>query len=167
VLLGSVTSRILHDCACPVWTARHEDAQRPGWHTAIQNVLCAVDLKAENIHVLNMARQVAAASGAHLRIVHAVVIPGLSQAASLATAFGDALQESAHEQIDALQEKAGTRCKVSIDLGPVDTVIRRAAEASGADLVVIGRGGLQGPLGRLRSNVSGIIHQSPCAVLSV
>jgi hypothetical protein len=37
----------------------------------------------------------------------------------------------------------------------------------GADLVVIGRGVLNGTLGRLRTHAYGIIRQSPSPVLSV
>ena len=42
-----------------------------------------------------------------------------------------------------------------------------ATAKHGADLLIIGRGVIQGPLGRLRTNAHEIIRRSPCAVLSV
>ncbi len=56
--------------------------------------------------------------------------------------------------------------KLIAEHGQPAKVVRKAAEDSGADLVVIGRSS-PGPLGRLRTNSYSIIRESPCAVLSV
>ena len=65
-----------------------------------------------------------------------------------------------------LQKDAGTDVEVCIESGRVSSVVRRAALRHNADLVVIGRGKLQKPLGRLRTSAYAIIRESPCPVLS-
>ncbi|MBV9223365.1 MAG: hypothetical protein JOY85_05020 [Acidobacteriaceae bacterium] len=46
-------------------------------------------------------------------------------------------------------------------------MVQETALACQAQLVVIGRGRMQGFLGRLRTNVSAILRESPCPVLSL
>src|SRR6185295_2640468 len=42
-LLGSVTAKVLHDSACPVWTGAH--VKEPSSSDfSLRNILCAVDL---------------------------------------------------------------------------------------------------------------------------
>jgi nucleotide-binding universal stress UspA family protein len=62
--------------------------------------------------------------------------------------------------------KAGTSAEVRLRGGEVAPVVHRAALDFNADLVVIGRGVLQEPLGRLRTYAYAIIRDSPCPVLS-
>lgn len=52
------------------------------------------------------------------------------------------------------------------DVGLVNGIMGAVAKHK-ADLLVIGRGVIQGPLGRLRTNAHEIIRRSRCAVLSV
>jgi hypothetical protein len=66
-----------------------------------------------------------------------------------------------------LQEEVGTKLEVCLEGGDVSTVVKGAAEHHQADLVIIGRGKLRGPLGRLRTHSYGIIRDSPCPVLSL
>jgi len=42
-VLGSVTAKVLHDTACPVWTAAHVDVELSSGPPNITNSLCAVD----------------------------------------------------------------------------------------------------------------------------
>jgi nucleotide-binding universal stress UspA family protein len=51
--------------------------------------------------------------------------------------------------------------------GSVDRVVHRAAVGHDADLIIIGRGTLQKPLGRLRSAAYSIIREAPCPVISI
>jgi hypothetical protein len=46
-------------------------------------------------------------------------------------------------------------------------VVRAAAVGHDADLIVIGRGVMQKPFGRLWSRAYSIIRETPCAVLSI
>jgi len=67
----------------------------------------------------------------------------------------------------ALQKQAGTNLKAYVENGPVEEVVKAAALDYGADLVVIGRGSMQKPLGRLTSHAYAIIRNAPCPVLSL
>src|SRR5580765_8987033 len=44
LLLGSVTSKVLHDADCPVWTTAHTDEGHPGTPISLNHILCAIDL---------------------------------------------------------------------------------------------------------------------------
>jgi hypothetical protein len=46
-------------------------------------------------------------------------------------------------------------------------VVHQAALGHSADIVVIGRGVIQKPLGRLRTGAYEIIREAPCPVISV
>src|SRR5579862_2458316 len=43
LLLGSVTAKVLHDAACPVWTGLHVEETPPAAAT-FANIMCAADL---------------------------------------------------------------------------------------------------------------------------
>lgn len=82
-----------------------------------------------------------------------------------------ALQEEVNQQarakIESLQKSAGVEASLEIAVGSVAEAVAKAAEQQGVNLILIGRGSLQGSLGRLRTHAYGIIHKSPCPVLSV
>lgn len=77
------------------------------------------------------------------------------------------LREIAQERIDELQKKVGTTANTILDPGSIADVVRDAATAQNADLVVIGRHQNPGLLGRLRTNAYKIVRESPCPVVSV
>ena len=81
--------------------------------------------------------------------------------------FGYFLIRSAREHIENLQADAGTDFELLVEAGGVAQTIRRVALDTKADLVVIGRGLMQAPFGRLRSREYEIIRESPCPVLSL
>jgi nucleotide-binding universal stress UspA family protein len=63
-LLGSVTSKVLHDAHCPVWTSAHtEDLERQG-RTDIRTILSTLEVETE-------ATKLAADFGATLQLVAA------------------------------------------------------------------------------------------------
>jgi nucleotide-binding universal stress UspA family protein len=166
MLLGSVTAKILHDAACPVWTGVHvEDA--PPSAAGFERVMCAVDLTEKSIPTMQFAAGLAKEFGAKLWLVHAV--PGAETRPE--KYFDNDLQvyleEEARKEIGKMQEKAGVRAQICLGAGEVSHVVRDAAEHHDADLVVIGRGHATRTLGRLRTNVYSIIRQSPCPVISV
>lgn len=139
LLLGSVTSAVLHDARCPVWTTAHaEEAPETGGH--FRSVVCAVDLSLSSSSIVEWAEYFAHRFGAELHVVHAgkaAGVPGVVKPVEL------------------------------IDPTHVGKSVAAAAERHQADLLVIGRGRIQGVLGRLRSNAHDIIRMSPCPVLSV
>lgn len=157
LLLGSVTASVLHDTSCPVWTTAHTDRLHDV--QPYRSIVCAVDLGETTPAVLRMAGDLAARFQAPVQVLHAVA-PG-ERAAAI---------DAAIVQISAMAAKAGLPAKTGIEVreshGVVDTVIAEE-EKHGADLLVIGRGTLQGPLGRLRTNAHNLIRLSRCPVLSV
>jgi nucleotide-binding universal stress UspA family protein len=66
-----------------------------------------------------------------------------------------------------LREEAGVPFEVTIQEGEPGQAIRTAAEDLKTDLVIIGRGKIQKPFGRLRSHAYAIIRDAPCPVISV
>ena len=75
LLLGSVTSKILHDLACPVWTTAHTGTEPDRQHLGLKKILCAVDGTPASAEVMRFAAGFAKESGADLRLV--TVVPGI------------------------------------------------------------------------------------------
>lgn len=153
LLLGSVTASVLHDVECPVWTTAHAEAVKP--HTAYRSMLCAVDLAGSTIAVLRAAHMFAARYGAALHVMHCAPH---AQADDAVVRFG------------ALAAEAGLANGTPLDVVEHTDVAAAVSAAIGrhaADLLIIGRGRLQGALGRLRTNAHNLIRMSPCPVLSV
>jgi nucleotide-binding universal stress UspA family protein len=78
-----------------------------------------------------------------------------------------AARGTARSKFVPIAEEAGLDLKLEIIAGPVAEVVRAEATRHGADLVVAGRGQIQGAFGRLRNNIHDIIRTAPCPVLSV
>ena len=165
-LLGSVTAKVLHDAHCPVWTDAH--VTDPGVHSqpVCRNMLCAVDLAPKNVPLIRNADRLAHEFGAMLRLVHAIPEAGSRLETHFDVEHKRFLFESAREQLKTMQSEAGTSLEVCLEGGDVAKVVRAAAEHHRADLVVIGRGVLQEPLGGLRTNTYAVIRESICPVLS-
>jgi len=164
LLLGSVTSKVLHDCACPVWTTAHGGEATDNGE--VRTILCALDLSEGSDCVLDAARKVACGWGAELRLVHAVPVPGAIQESMMNREFALFLADTATGHLQEMQKRLGTSYEASVETGEVAQVIRQTATDCHADLVVIGRGRLRDYLGRLRTNSAAIIRESPCPVLS-
>ena len=156
LLLGSVTTKVLHDARCPVWTSAHVENPLAARTAKVQNILCALDANRESLNVLTFATELSRTLAANIHLVHAAA-PGDSPERIAA----------ASAELSRLQERAATTIESTVQAGQPHEVIRAAAERLKADLVVIGRGAITAPLGRLRTNVLGIIRSSPCPVISV
>ena len=141
LLLGSVTSKVLHDSDCAVWTAPHAEGPAMKQHWPCRNLLVAVDRGEDQVLVLRRAVELARELGANVRLVHAI-----PAAEHQPWEFGG---------------------EVSVIAGGIGPVVRTVAEEQHADLVVIGRGVMHETMGRLRSKSYEIIRQSPCPVLSL
>ncbi len=166
LLLGSITAKVLHDAACPVWTAAHTEDGYMSVHEECKSVLCALDLEKDSLELLRHAVDFTGRFNAILRIVHAVpeVIPGAE-----INAYGNTrelLVSSAMEEIERLQKEAGTKLDVCVGAMPVARWLREVAIHHAADLVIAGRGKMHLNFGRLRTNAYSIIRESPCPVLS-
>ena len=165
LLLGSVTAKVLHDAACPVWTGVHVEEAPPAT-ASFANIMCAVDLTERSLAVMQFASKLAQNFKAKLWTVHAV--PG---AETRPEKYFDAdlqafLQDEARTRLTTMQKEAGIVAQPCLGAGEVPHVVRDAALHHNADLLVIGRGHATRSLGRLRTNVYSIIRQSPCPVIS-
>ena len=112
-LLGSVTSRVLHDAPCPVLTAEHDAETRldPKWE--LREILCAVNSGSTNEEAMRWAGEFASMMGAHVSVVHA--------ASSLNP-------QSGSHGFEAHMADSSAR------------IVRAVAQDRSADLVVIGPG---------------------------
>lgn len=166
LLLGSVTSKVLHDCNCAVWTAPHGEVS-VGQHWPCRNILVAVDRGAAQAAVLRQAAELASELKANIRLVHAVPGAGHQPGEVGGDEFAHFLMQMAGEDMAKLQLAAGTDFEASVIGGAIGPVVQQVAEEHRTDLVVIGRGLMHERLGRLRSNSYDIIRRSPCPVLSL
>jgi len=166
LLLGSVTSKVLHDLACPVWTGVHTDDMWSRISQAWNRFLCAVDADVRDAPLLKWAAKFACEQHANLQVVHAVQTaapaPGVES-----ESLCDFLFSVARKSLEELQAEAGTKFDIRLRLGPVGHVVRETALEQGADLILVGRGAIQKGFGRLRSSAYAVIREAPCPVISL
>ena len=167
LLLGSVTAKVLHDANCPVWTDAHTGEAPDQEHLRMGNILCAVDTTEESARVMRYAASMAKTLGTKMRIVHAV--PGLEAwpERQMDQEFEEQVRENARAALLRLEKTADIDVPICVNTGAVPDVIREEAVQHNADILVIGRGTIQGTLGRLRTHAHSIIRNSPCPVISV
>jgi nucleotide-binding universal stress UspA family protein len=165
LLIGSVTAKVLHDCRCPVWTAAH--AEQAPTHQLPCRILCAVDGSPNTPKMVRWARGFADAVGGTLDLLH--VVGPVSDWLTLERERR--LQEEAREiarvKIDNMLASNGIRAPLHVAVGHVAATVAEEAQHTDADLVVIDRGDVSQPFGRLRTHALAVIQQSPCPVLSV
>lgn len=164
-LIGSVTAKVLHDAACPVWTAAHAAEQHA--RLVPEAMLCCVDGTPKSVELMRWAADFSARWGARLQLVH--VIPPVSDWGAI---VGDGrMQEAeckaAQACIDVLRAEAGVDAPLTVAVGAIATMVAEHAKQAGADLIIIGRGQIGATLGRLRTHAYRIIQHSPCPVVSV
>jgi nucleotide-binding universal stress UspA family protein len=165
-LLGSVTTKVLHDAPCPVWTSAHLDQDRPPAPPELRNLLCAVDLDENGVHTLRYAGGFARRMGATLTVAHAVPAVETVPEAYLDRDLQLHLMEEARARLAEMQELAETRAIVCVGAGNIARFVNHAARSHKASLVVIGRAS-HGVLGRLRTHDYAIIRECECPVLSI
>lgn len=152
LLLGSVTSYVLHDALCPVWTAAHQEIDAPA--NPIRTVLCAVDLSETTPALLGWARDISGAFAARLHVIH-VDAPGSPRSQTALNKYGE------------FAAATGVDAELELIAGAVADAVVQAVERHAADLLLIGRGRIRGTLGRLRDHSHALIRRSPCPVLSI
>jgi nucleotide-binding universal stress UspA family protein len=162
-LLGSVTAKVLHDAKCPVWTSAHVTEPDHKNLLPCRSILCAINGGPESTGVIEWASKFARDAGATLRLVY--VLQGMKDFPS--DDYKEELREQAEKLIDRMHEGLGFRTPSSEVFGFVGESVREEALARAADLVIIGRGAMHKTFGGLRTHAFGIIHESPCPVISV
>ena len=162
LLLGSVTAGVLHDSPAAVLTAAHSEV-RPVAATPA-TVVCAIDMSGHSAAVLQMAGHVAETCGAALHVVH--VVPAAdTRLAQIESGIAAAKAREAYEDL-AFAAEIRTPLE-TVESGAVADGVMDAVARRNADLLVIGRGRMQGVLGRLRTGAHELIRRSTCPVLSV
>jgi nucleotide-binding universal stress UspA family protein len=166
LILGSTTTKVLHDAECPVWTGVHLEDAPPLEAISCRRIVCAVDLQAASVLVLDWASHLADEYQAELTLLH--VIPESDSYRPRNAREETAAREAVRSKLGDLAKAAGGRpVDVRVEPGqPAKTAARVAAEI-GADLLVIGRRAVPGPSGRLEATAYAMIRQSPCPVVSV
>ena len=168
-LLGSVTTKILHDLNCPVYTGAHIQDGPIFAKGEARHVACAIDLREHSPAVLTWACDYARRWGAKLTAIHAV--NWLETAPLDDDAFTPELDRAliAGAERDALGLIAGLGYPADLQIAvePAAEFVPRAVEESGADVLVIGRSLERGMIGRLREHAYTLIRESPVPVISV
>jgi nucleotide-binding universal stress UspA family protein len=165
-LLGSVTAKVLHDARVPVWTSAHAPEPSHRAHPKPRFVLVALDLQPESQHTLEAALQLGREAGAHVEVVY-VAPEGEISPEHAEKRIAELLALVEREQSATIAQYEEVEADVVVDGGSIAQFIRRAALRQRTDLIVIGRGSIQGGLSRLRSNAYAIVREAPCPVLSV
>jgi nucleotide-binding universal stress UspA family protein len=165
LLLGSVTSKVLHDVHCPVWTAAHAQKQRS--HESPSKILCALDGSDNSLALVQWAFDFSRQVGASLQLLHVVRTISDWLALESEQALQEELRAEARIRLEKMLKSSSLDLPLRIAVGEIVDTITEEARQEGADLIVLGRGPLHETLGRLRTHAHGIIQRSPCPVLSV
>ena len=165
LLLGSAVAKVLHDAACPVWTATHAEEQHA--RPLPRTILCAVDGGPATAGLMQWAAAFATQAGAALTLLH--VVEPITDWPSLPReqARQDQVRVDTRARVEAIQSAAGVAAPLRVAVGPIVPTVTETARQDGADLILIGRGAVTETLGRLRTHAYGIVSRSPCPVLSV
>jgi nucleotide-binding universal stress UspA family protein len=165
LLAGSVTSKVLHDATCPVWTAAHAETQRAA--NLPRRVLCAVDGTPKGGALLLWANAFCHVADACLTALHVVDPLTDWPSSDREHELQEGVRAEARAHLERSHQAAGLRIPIRVAVGDiVNTVVEEAAQEQ-ADLVIVGRGAITEPFGRLRTHAFGIVQRSPCPVLSV
>ena len=165
-LLGSVTSKVLHDSTVPVWTSAHccEAAHRA--HPQPRLVIAAIDLKEKTQQTLETALALARDAGAAVEVIH--YAEGHVSAELPEREVALAVGAAAHADSVQVEQPAPASVQFVNEGEGIASFVRTVAQQKRADLVVIGRGRVHGSvLDRLHSHAYSVVCESPCPVLSV
>lgn len=168
MLLGSVTAGVLHDATAPVWTEAHSPDDTPPRGVVTRSVVCAVDVGPQTPAVLRMAAALSTHFAVPLHVVHSIPEVDPHFRSGPASRAHRLLIAQARDRFPSECATAGFQAPLEIvsDTGVVSGILR-SVDKYGADLLVIGRGCIHGPLGRLRTIAHELIRLSPCPVVSV
>ncbi len=166
LLLGSVTTKVLHDASCAVWTGTHAVLSTGKPALPLQSIVCALDLVGESSAVLCGAAVLAKTYGASLHIAHSVENPPAAYEIDYGP-FRKELIEAAESVLRKIRSEAQVDATITVDSGSAADLIHQCVAAYHAGLVVTGRGHSQGGLSRVWSVLYAIVRESPCPVLSL
>jgi nucleotide-binding universal stress UspA family protein len=163
-LLGSVTTKVMHDSAVTVWTSAHAPEPSHRAHPQPRHIVCALDMQPESRRTVEAAIALAQDAGATLNLVHKPAETDSPEAAE--RHLQDLLDEAQAAGVN-VQNGEYMNIRQDADRGSVADCVRDMALQKRADLVVIGRGAIRAGFGGLHAHSYDIISESPCPVLSV
>jgi nucleotide-binding universal stress UspA family protein len=160
-LLGSVTSKVLHDTSIPLWTSTHKPELSASLPQGCRSILCAVGMNQRDDDVFKTAQLFAGAYDASICLLHIQVPADTHDRQFLA----QSIRRSFYRVCADCQATMNVRVRVLDEELPEG--ICQAAHEEGADLVIVGRGHVQESFAQMWSHLYTIIRESPCPVLSV
>lgn len=162
-LLGSVTSKVLHDAECPVLTGAHmEDPKLEDIH--FNKIAAAIDLSDSSTKVLTEAQTLANSLGAKLVVMHSMTGLHSHIGFNFERAHELHFETAVKERLDELTK--GLDAEVLMETGDPGKTIAALVKSTGTDLVVIARSTAHG-LAAMRSYTYSIIRECGVPVLSV
>lgn len=162
-LLGSVTTKVLHDAQCAVWTAAHAESITK---RSCRKILCGIG-NLERPDILRTTAMLADALVASLTIVHAYPYFAESPSERYERRIPHRERDEILQKIEHLQLLAGTQAPVVLACGEVNEVISETARRCDADLVSVGRGSVGHFLGSVQSHLYYIVRSSTCPVIAL
>lgn len=164
-LMGSVTTKVLSETNCPVWTGAHLKESHSK-KFALRSILCAVDFRPHNRKTVTWAKQLAEEFGARLTLAN--VTAGVESWGPggdyVNPVWEKELVGDATEHMADLQREMGIKADVFIGSGDVPKELSRAAKQAEADLLVTG---FQPYGGYLKTHGYAVICAMAIPVLSV
>jgi universal stress protein A len=136
-----------------------------------KNVLVAVDGSNESDQVVSAAKEIAAdASITLVTVIQPMAYTFGPEYSGLMTNYANIEQEiekAAEAKLEALAKEHDLSGERLVTAGAPAYEIRKQAESSGADLIVIGSHGRHGLGLLLGSTANGVLHGAPCNVFVV
>jgi len=165
-LLGSLTSKLLHDVSIPIATGAHLD-EHVAFPSKITHLGCALGLRDldDCERILRWTGDLAKHVGAKLTVIH--VPQDIDPGSFIDPETRKALRANAAKQIAALLEKTGITADVAVEAGAAaDTVVEVLANKH-CDALVIGRTSQHGAFQVGHADGYALIRQSPVPVFSI
>lgn len=169
-MLGSVTTKVLHDVDCPVFTGTHVQELAPFNQEPYKRIACAVDLRDHSAATLRWALELSRACEDDLIIIHAA--PEVELGGTYGTWYPaeskQEIERVAHQRVRELMREVGVgEAEVHVQSDdPVDYV-PAVTDKTYADLLVVGRAPKRGLFGKRLSDAFALIREAPCPVISV
>lgn len=167
LLLGSVTAKVLHDAGCPVWTGVHSAVKPPHIKAQPTRIACAIDLGPHRGNVLMWASRLSWEFAAPLTVIHVADYDPRVGSGDQWPGRGEEMFAEARAKLTQLLQADGVSGEVQIEVGSIPAAVVERTRRIQADLLVIGRSGHGGAMGRLPTNAYAIIRDAPCPVLGV
>jgi nucleotide-binding universal stress UspA family protein len=172
LLAGSVTEEVLHRSTCPVLTVHAGRAETPA-DGAFHDILVPVDFSWRSHLALGYAKEMAAAHGASVHVLHVVneaTCPDFYLSGSRLTGEGRSdLASEAGRRLVEFSDGTGngdSAVRASVRFGRPASEIVDCATDSGCDLILMASHGLGGLLRFMLGSVTThVVHAAPCSVL--